>query len=161
MRILTAVSTRPSRSISTAAILFLLFSPFALGAQGSSIRGQVTDPQGGLVAGARVTVYVRDGSWRLVATTDRSGSYSLETPPAIEYLAEAEAPGLARSATQVIRAGADGQVSADFQLGLGVVAENIVVTASGMPQPVEEVSKSVSTLSNRQMEDRAESSLVE
>src|SRR5437016_3996481 len=73
-------------------LLILLVSSSAL-AQTGSLRGQVTDQNGGSVPGAKVTV---NGPSGLVKTTntDKSGSYSFAGLPAGDYDVQASAPNL-------------------------------------------------------------------
>jgi len=73
-------------------LLILLLSSTAL-AQTGSLRGQVTDQNGAVVASAKVTV---NGPSGLVKTTntDKSGSYSFVGLPAGDYEVQAFAPNL-------------------------------------------------------------------
>jgi hypothetical protein len=73
-------------------LLILLVSSSAL-AQTGSLRGQVTDQNGGGVPGAKVTV---NGPSGLVKTTntDKGGSYSFAGLPAGDYEVQASAPNL-------------------------------------------------------------------
>ena len=72
--------------------LILFVSSSAL-AQTGSLRGQVTDQNGGNVPGAKVTV---NGPSGLVKTTntDKGGSYSFAGLPAGDYEVQASAPNL-------------------------------------------------------------------
>ena len=74
------------------ALVLTMGSTSAL-AQDASLHGQVTDQNGAIVPGAKVTVR---GSSGLVKTahTDDSGSYSFANLPAGDYTVEASAPSL-------------------------------------------------------------------
>src|SRR5207248_3793789 len=72
-------------------LVLCFFAPVL--AQSGSLRGQVTDQNGGSVPGAKVTV---NGPSGLVKTTntDKSGSYSFAGLPAGDYDVQASAPNL-------------------------------------------------------------------
>jgi len=73
-------------------LLILLVSSSAL-AQTGSLRGQVTDQNGGNVPGAKVTIKGRSGLIK-TTNTDKSGSYSFAGLPAGDYEVQASAPNL-------------------------------------------------------------------
>jgi hypothetical protein len=58
-------------------LLALLFLCGPLWAE--SVSGKVTDPQGGVIPGAQVRLYVRDSGDRSNATTDAGGQYQFES----------------------------------------------------------------------------------
>src|SRR5438034_3672897 len=62
-------------------------------AQTGSLRGQVTDQNGAVVAGAKVTVKGSSGVTK-TTTTDKTGSYSFTGLPAGDYEVQASAPNL-------------------------------------------------------------------
>src|SRR3989440_5586929 len=74
-------------------LLLILFASSSALAQTGSLRGQVTDQNGGNVAGAKVTV---NGPSGLVKTTntDKGGSYSFAGLPAGDYEVQVSAPNL-------------------------------------------------------------------
>src|SRR5882724_4488432 len=84
--------------------LLLMLPHSALAQIGTtSISGHVKDPNGANLPGATVTLYGRERSFSLRATTDSSGTYRFEKLAAGEYLVEAEAEGFASaSAKQVV-----------------------------------------------------------
>src|SRR6267143_4981644 len=71
-------------------LLVLCFFAPAL-AQSGSLRGQVTDQNGGSVPGAKVTVNGPSGLVK-TTTTDKGGSYSFAGLPAGDYEVQASAP---------------------------------------------------------------------
>jgi hypothetical protein len=76
----------------------LSFLPVALittsvAAQAGSLRGQVTDQNGAIVVGAKVTAHGPGGQVK-TATTDNGGLYSFANLPAGDYTIEASAPSL-------------------------------------------------------------------
>ncbi|HEY3132352.1 MAG TPA: TonB-dependent receptor [Acidobacteriota bacterium] len=130
--------------------------------QGSgSIAGQVTDPSGGAVAGALVTLYSRGSSTRIHSTTDSGGSYRVDRLAPGEYEVEAEAKDLGRSFPRnvIVERGITQTVNISLQLSL--IREQVVVTASGSAQPVDEVSKAITVISRQEIESRDEFSIAE
>jgi vitamin B12 transporter len=132
----------------------------------AAVAGRVTDPRGAGVAGASVRLYARDRSGQhapLSTVTDASGGYRFERLAPGEYAVEAEAEGFARAAARVVRVASGGAAVAgvDVRLEVAGVSEQVVVTASDAPQTVDEVSKAVTVVGGREMEERDESHLAE
>lgn len=149
LRILAAVVLTPLLALATPAI-----------AQTSSLTGRVTDPQGAVVANASVTVYERDNRVRGGVVTDERGTFRFERLAPGEYILEAQADGFARfSQTVRVTQGETATVSATLDVA-GVNSE-VVVTASGTAQPVDEVSKAVTTIGADEIEKRDEITIAE
>ena len=132
--------------------MLFLFSSFSDSAfaqtskTSAEITVRVTDQHGAIVPKAAVTLYTRDNrvrikrlpmSWARAASNDSAAG---------EYLIEAEAAGFARSATQVLRVERNASATLDISLPLAGINEQVVVTAQGTAQPVDEVSKAVSVV---------------
>ena len=112
-------------------ILLLIFSTATIClAQSDTARlqGTVTDPQGGAVNGATVTVTNVGTSRELTVTTNELGYYTVSALPPGNYHVEVSQKGfkkLARDlALQVAQIGV-----ADFQLQVGEVTETVTVEA--------------------------------
>jgi vitamin B12 transporter len=155
-----------NKPLSILALLFLFssFSNSALaqnGETGTGITVRVTDPQGAIVPKAVVTLYTRDNRVRIKALTDQTGTYRFAELAPGEYLIEAEAAGFARSATQVLRTERNSAATLHILLPLEGVNEQVIVTAQGTAQPVDEVSKAVSVVGKREIEERDESAVTE
>src|SRR5436190_8566179 len=58
------------------------------------VRGQVTDEQGGVINGAKITLLSPDGTQKTV-NTDQQGSYAFRSLAAAAYTLRAEAKGFA------------------------------------------------------------------
>lgn len=147
-----------------------LFNTFALvlacatlaAAQGAAtIIGRVSDPQGASVAGASVTLVARDNHAHVTATTDTTGAYRFERLAAGEYFLDVVVQGFARSAAREIRIESGSTTTLDIPLELAGVNEQVVVTASGTAQPVDEVSKAITVIGTEQIERRDEYSIAE
>jgi iron complex outermembrane receptor protein len=127
----------------------------------ASINGRVLDPQGAGVAGALVTLYARAPALRLNARTDAAGAFRFERLAAGEYLVEADAIGFAPAAAERVRVRAGEAATADVRLEVAALREQVVVTASDTAQAVDEVSKSLTTVARRELEERDEFSVAE
>ncbi|HYP52515.1 MAG TPA: TonB-dependent receptor plug domain-containing protein, partial [Pyrinomonadaceae bacterium] len=128
------------------------------------IEGRVTDARGGALAGATVTLYAREARTdaRLSTRTDEAGRYRFGRLAApTEYIVEARAEGFARSASQVVRPARGAVVTLDLALDVAALREEVVVTASDTAQPVDEVSKAVTVVGRREIEERDEATLSE
>jgi iron complex outermembrane receptor protein len=143
-------------------VVFLLASTVWLAGQTSiTLTGRITDPQGGAVTGAQVILYTRDSATRFRSSTDGSGSYRFERLRPGEYLLEAEAPGFGRTSAQEIVLAEGKSSTLDIALTLARLHDEIVVTASGTPQSVDEVSKAVTTIDSQEIDIRDELSVSE
>ncbi|HEX9919675.1 MAG TPA: TonB-dependent receptor plug domain-containing protein, partial [Pyrinomonadaceae bacterium] len=128
----------------------------------AAIGGRVTDAQGAAVAGAIVTLYGRAPQLRrLTAVSDAGGAYRFESLAAGEYLIEADARGFAPAVAQKVRAERGQTTALDLTLEVAGVRAEVVVTAADTPQPVDEVSKAVTTIGERELEERDEYSIPE
>ncbi len=137
---------------------FLFLALFcAAAASAASLSGRVLDPSGATVAGATVTATARVGSWRASAISDSGGAFQFSSVPVGEVLLTASAPGFAPSAPMTLAAPA----AAELRLELQRVTTNIVVTASGTSQSVDEVAKALDVVPASQLDLRGEFSLPE
>lgn len=141
------------------ALLILIYANLALAQTTTSISGSVTDPKGAKVAGATITLYSRDNRLLITTTTDGNGSYRFERVSPAEYVVAVDAQGFSRSA-RPLRAERGGN-TVDFSLELAAIDSEVVVTAQGTPQTIDETSKAVSVINADQIERRAENSLID
>lgn len=146
--------------------LFLVLS-FAIepraqdGETGVQINIRVTDPQGAIVPRAEVTLSTRDNRVRIKTLTDNNGTGSFKRLAPGEYLIEAEAVGFARAETKSLRVERSAITTLDISLPLAGVNEQVVVTAQGSAQTVDEVSKAITVVDRKEIDDRDESSIAE
>ncbi len=115
--------------LSTILVVFLLL-PGLVGAQSfrGSIRGKVTDPSGGLVAGAKVSSKNVDTGLTRDAVTNEEGTFVLAELPAGTYTVTVNAAGFAQvSQNVVVNVGLD--TTADFDvLKVQQHVENVTVS---------------------------------
>lgn len=126
----------------------------------NSLSGRVTDPNNSNLAGANVIVVERDNRTRVGTVTDETGNYKFERLAAGEYVLEIEADGFAQVA-QVVRIAANANQTVNVELNLAKVAAEVVVTASGTAQSVDEVSKAVTVIGADEIEARDEITIAE
>jgi iron complex outermembrane receptor protein len=130
--------------------------------QGATLSGRVTDPRGAAVGGAAVTLHERARTRaRLSTVTDAEGAYRFERLAPGEYIVEAEGAGFAPGAAQAVSVGRDSEISLDLRLEVAGVSTEVVVTAADAPQTVDEVSKAVTTVTAREIEERDEATVAE
>ncbi|MDT7807704.1 MAG: vitamin transporter [Acidobacteriota bacterium] len=147
----------------TCALLLAAFATAPAQSRSATLSGRVTDPRGASVTGASVTLHARARTQvRLSTVTDAEGSYRFEHLAPGEYIVEAEAPGFAPAVARAVTLSArDSQGTLDFKLELAGVSAEVVVTAADAPQTVDEVSKAVTVVSAREIEERDEATVAE
>jgi hypothetical protein len=111
------------------AFFALLIVPLFSHAQGlGSIVGTVTDPSGGVVASAKITVKEAGTGFAREATTDEHGYYVIPSLRPAAYTVSVEARGFS-SAKQEVTLLADQTLTVNVQLKLGVSTETVEVTS--------------------------------
>ena len=119
----------------TLALVSLLFLVTGLCVSGraqavyGSISGTVTDPNGAVVAGARVTITSVDRKTSDTVTANDSGLYVKERLLPGNYEVKVEAQGFKASVLPVVVVSIDAQTKADAALEAGAVTDTITVTA--------------------------------
>jgi vitamin B12 transporter len=127
----------------------------------AAISGYIKDPQGANVPGATVKLYGRDRRFSLVTVTDSSGAYSFRNLASGEYLVEAEASGFALAPAQSVDVERGKTTTHDVTLELSGLRSAVVITASDTPQTVDEVSKALTVVADREFDERDESTIPE
>jgi len=110
-------------------MVFVFLSGTTLAQTGTTaINGNVTDPQGGTIAGATVTITQVGTESARVAQTDSSGHYHVQALPPGVYEVKVEAAGFRSIVQQRVEllVATDRQV--DFKLELGEVTQSVVVS---------------------------------
>ena len=145
----------------SACLLTLVYLASAHAQTTTSVTGHVTDKHGAGLPAANVTLYPRERpSERLETVTDVDGQYRFERVAPGEYLIEAKGTGYARSAALPLRVESGINPALDLSLEVAGVREEVVVTASGTAQTVDEVSKAVTVVDQREIDERDEYSLA-
>jgi hypothetical protein len=116
--------------------LLLLVSHNVLAQTGtSSVRGTITDPQGGAVAGATVTLTNTEKNFTRTQNTNEEGVYAFNAVPPGTYHIEAESKGFKKVAVSDVRALVDTPTAVDLKLEVGNVNEVVTIT-SGAEAPL-------------------------
>jgi iron complex outermembrane receptor protein len=140
-----------------ACVLSLICTAPAYAQTVTAVTGRVTDRQGAGVPGATITLYSRERPAESIQTvTDGTGNYRFERLAPGEYLVAAEASGFARSAAQQLRVESGASPTLNISLEIAGVREEVVVTASGTAQAVDEVSKAITIVDQREIDERDE-----
>lgn len=95
----------------------------------AAVRGTVTDPQGGAVSGATVTLTSTTTNAARTQTTNESGAYVFELIPPDTYRLEVESAGFRRSVLGDVRALVARPTEINVALEIGDVTETVNVTA--------------------------------
>ena len=101
---------------------------FAQGETGS-ITGLVTDPQGGTVAGADVTLTDTATNTPRTTTTNESGRYHFASVPAGTYDVVVSKSGFKIFKAQAQRVSVSTQLTLDVTLEVGALTETVIVTS--------------------------------
>ncbi|HLK05093.1 MAG TPA: carboxypeptidase regulatory-like domain-containing protein [Candidatus Acidoferrum sp.] len=115
-------------------VLALLLSIVAAGAYaqstGGRIRGTITDPQGGAVVGAKVTLINSGTNTSRTADADSNGAYLFLEVPVGTYEVDATQTGFKKSVQKGIVLNLNEVVSVDLSLQLGGGTETVEVTGA-------------------------------
>src|SRR5712672_977536 len=98
-----------------------------------SILGTVTDPQGGAVSGAKVTVTSVTKSTVVETTTNESGNYTVTHLIPDTYKIRIEAPGFKATDIPSVQVSADTSAHVDATMQVGEVTQTVEVTGE-IPQ---------------------------
>ena len=127
-------------------LLSLLVAPLtALGAEGGTLHGTVTDPLGAVIVSA--TVELLDGASVAQQTkTDAAGDYSFHVQKAARYQVRVVAPTFQSTTSNAVFVAASGKAQVDITLATQTLTEQVTVTATGTPTPEAQVGAPVSVL---------------
>src|SRR5262245_6250978 len=113
------------RTLRWGALFLTLASPTLAQSLTGSIVGGVHDPQGGALAGARLSLTGKTGSTR--TTTDARGSYRFLALEPGRYELRAEAPGFRPRLERGFALSMGEQLTVDFNLELAPLADSVEV----------------------------------
>ena len=114
-------------------LLLCLFSTlfnhaFGQDASTGAIRGTVSDPTGGRIAGATVAFASSTTGFRYSAITDAEGRFTLDLLPPGDYTGRAVAPGMSPQITPRVRVEVVGTAEIEFHLAVAGAKETINVS---------------------------------
>jgi hypothetical protein len=133
--------------------LLLLVSHNALAQTGtSSVRGTITDPQGGAVRGATVTLTNTEKNFSRTQISNEEGVYSFNAVPPGKYRIEAEATGFKKVAVSDVQALVETPTDVSLKLEVGNVNEVVTIT-SGAEAPLNTADATIgNTFESRRIE---------
>jgi hypothetical protein len=116
----------------TRLLLCFCFVTLSLDAQSTTgaIVGTVTDPSGGIIGGAIVTITNVGTNIAVKTTTDASGEYVVTPLEVGKYSVAVEAPGFKRSVRSDIQVNVQDRVRVDARLEVGQASETVEVQAT-------------------------------
>jgi hypothetical protein len=131
--------------------LMLLLVASALAQTSASLSGTVHDPQGGAVAGAKVTLKDAGGATHLDTTTTNEGFYTFPIIQPGNYTVTIEAPGFKKSVKSGIVVNASDRQSAGVTvLEIGDISNSVEVTADAAQLQIKTESGEQGTAVNNQ-----------
>src|ERR1700746_2256964 len=121
---------KPSRFCLLLLVCLFIFSSLVL-AQGStgSLQGSVTDPSGSAISGATVVLTDTQATIERTVVTGPQGDFRLLAPPPGTYTLTVTARGFARYVQSGLALLVNTPATANIQLKVGAVTENISVTS--------------------------------
>ena len=145
-----------SRNGLLGAVLSCLMSISAFSAQNqmASITGVVTDPSGGIISGAVVTVHAAGQPASSSTRTAADGSFLFSGLPPGRYELTIERDGFLEYSRRDIKCDGQTAVRADIQLELAVAVETITVTADKRETDVAILASSISVITASQAVDQ-------
>src|SRR6266704_3389206 len=126
---------RMSKSLVSTSLLFVLLVAASLPAQTfrGTILGTVTDPQGAVVAGAKVTVHNVDTGLERTTQTSADGSYSLPELPIGTYTVTVTQSGFQTAVTSNVAVDVAAEKRVDVVFRTGQVSEKVEVSGETLP----------------------------
>lgn len=116
------------RFVSTV-VLLLPLAGIGYSQSTTSLRGVVTDAQGGVIPGTVITLTDRDKGTVRQVVTDAVGEYAFLQMPPGTYALKAEKPGFSTATRDNIKLLVNTPASLDVQLAIGNATETVNVTA--------------------------------
>jgi len=120
----------------TLAVLSCIFLSASLSAQTfrGTILGTVTDPQGAVVAGAKVVVHNVNTGLERTTETSADGSYSVPELPVGTYTVAVTQSGFQRAMTTNVAVDIAAEKRVDVSLKTGQVSETVQVSGESLPE---------------------------
>src|ERR1700691_5194627 len=138
-------------TIALTAIALALFAGCCHAQSTTTLHGKIVDQLGSRVPGAKI-VLLEDDKSILDAKSDGQGSFSLAVPKEGRYSLRVEATGFATQ-TIPVDIGKDGKTEElTATLSIGPLAQQVVVSATGIPTPETQVGASVTVIDGEQID---------
>lgn len=117
----------------------------------ASLRGTITDPQGAVVVGAKVTLLNTETNHALESVSNANGIYQFNALPPAPYRLTVEAKGFQKKVVQDVRIIPEQQNGLDLQLAIGATQQTVTVTGTTQTLDTETASTS-GTITRREIE---------
>jgi outer membrane receptor protein involved in Fe transport len=124
----------------------LALAPIAAAQSTATIQGTVTDPQGAVVANARVVAHNPAASVERTAQTDEEGNFQIAALPVGVYRVEVQAQGFATQVVSALNLEVGRTLVQNFQLTVGSVSQEVSVNSDA--SVIETATTSVATVIN-------------
>ena len=144
MPVSAPLRARLSRTLPTLFSTFLLAS-CTMVATAATVRGVVTDPSGGKIAGATVDLLYK-GKVVAASVSSADGSFQVMTGAPGRFILVVQAQSFRQVQTPVFYAGALDYIERNVALEPEWVRESIVVTATGTPTPQAQTSSATNVI---------------
>ncbi len=136
------------------ALVFFMFSVLAYGqAQTGTLRGTVTDPNGGVVAGATVTAKNGATGATTPTTTNGEGQFQISNLVPGTYSVTVEQAGFSKKTTTDVTVGLGTITDLSVALAVGTPAETVTVTSTGEELVTKDQAQISTTFESRKIED--------
>ena len=149
---MSAVLVRTVRWRAVAVLLLLLVEIPAIAQSQNVLQGRVNDPLGKSVPNVRIVV-LQGGQEVAHTTSNDDGAYELSVPNGGRYDVRVEAEGFAPTTVSAVFV-ATGKVTEvpPVALAIGLLTQNIVVSATGTAIPDSQVGASISVIDSEQIQ---------
>jgi Carboxypeptidase regulatory-like domain len=121
-------------------LLLLLALPSILFAQGyfSTVSGELTDPSGAVVAGAKIVAIDLAKGFTFTVTSDNAGRYFLASLPPGVYTVTVEAPGFQKEQRTDVKVNVSENATANFHLKVAAATQSVEVEAQSQTLSTED-----------------------
>jgi hypothetical protein len=125
------VSRDPWRFLRGLLFTILLTVPMMLFGQGyfGTVSGEITDPSGATVPGAKVTLVDQQKGYQFIATSDKSGRYLFTSVPPGTYSVTAEMAGFEKTVRTNVTLNVSENATANLALKLATTRQTVEVQA--------------------------------
>lgn len=121
---------RACQRLTTLLAILALIGVTLYASEGGSISGTITDPQSGVVPGAKITVTETATGVKQIVTTDSRGFYALQNLPVGHYDVEIDASGFKPLRRSGVAVNVDSKAVVDATLAVGERTDTVTVSQS-------------------------------
>lgn len=154
-RFSTALHFKPSHLVSAVnhlvslvTIITISMTALAGSAARGRVEGNVTDPTGAKVAGARVALRDATGVVAYQTLTDSEGRFTIADVAEVRYSVTVEAPGFSQTEKITVDVHAGATETVAVHLNVAAISDHIVITATRTETFTSELGGSVSVVTN-------------